>query len=42
MERERPGASADQSGKTMPPPEAWVGQEVVLETTAALSTDLRA
>ncbi len=42
MERERPGASADQSGKTMPPPEAWVGQEVVLKTTEALSTDLGA
>ena len=41
MERERPGASADHSGKTMAP-EAWVGQEVVLETTEALSTDLRA
>jgi len=41
MDRERPQASADHhSGKTIP--EAWVGQEVVLETTEALSADLRA
>ena len=40
MDRESPGALADHSGKTVP--EAWVGEEVVLETTEALSTDLRA
>jgi len=38
MDRERPSAS-ESAGKI---PEAWIGREVVLETTEALSTDLRA
>jgi hypothetical protein len=38
MDRERPGAS-DSEGKI---PEAWIGQEVMIETTEALSSDLRA
>ena len=38
MERERPGDSGSE-GKI---PEAWIGQEVMLETTEALSSDLRA
>jgi hypothetical protein len=38
MNRERPKASDSQ--KTIP--EAWIGQQVMLETTEALSTDLRA
>jgi hypothetical protein len=38
MDRERPGAS--DSNETIP--EAWIGQEVMLETTEALSSDLRA
>ncbi len=38
MERERPGAS-DLEGKI---PEAWIGQEVMIETTESLSSDLRA
>jgi hypothetical protein len=38
MERERPKAS--DSRETIP--EAWIGQEVMLETTEALSSDLRA
>jgi len=38
MDRERPGAS-ELEGKI---PEAWVGQEVMIETTEALSSDLRA
>jgi hypothetical protein len=38
MDRERPGAS--DSKETIP--EAWIGQEVMLETTEALSSDLRA
>jgi hypothetical protein len=38
MDRERPRAS-DAEGKI---PEAWIGQEVMLETTEALSSDLRA
>jgi hypothetical protein len=38
MDRERPSAS-DLEGKI---PEAWIGQEVMLETTEALSSDLRA
>ena len=37
MDRERP--AAPQGG---PIPEAWIGQEVMLETTEALSGDLRA
>jgi hypothetical protein len=37
MDRERPNAS-DSEGKI---PEAWIGQEVMLETTEALSSDLR-
>ena len=37
MDRERP--AAPQSG---PIPEAWIGQEVMIETTEALSSDLRA
>ncbi len=36
MDRERPSAS---QGRI---PEAWIGQEVMLETTEALSSDLRA
>lgn len=36
MDRERSGAS---EGKI---PEAWIGREVMLETTEALSSDLRA
>ncbi len=36
MDREKPGAS---EGKI---PEAWIGKEVMLETTEALSSDLRA
>jgi hypothetical protein len=38
MDRERPGVSGYE-GKI---PEAWIGQEVMLETTEALSSDLRA
>jgi hypothetical protein len=38
MDRERPGGSGYE-GKI---PEAWIGQEVMLETTEALSSDLRA
>ena len=38
MDRERPSAS-DSEGKI---PEAWIGQEVMLETTETLSSDLRA
>ena len=38
MDRERPRAS-ESEGKI---PEAWIGQEVMLETTEALSSDLRA
>jgi hypothetical protein len=38
MHRERPGAS---DSKEMIP-EAWIGQKVMLETTEALSSDLRA
>lgn len=36
MDRERPSPS---EGRI---PEAWIGQEVMLETTEALSSDLRA
>jgi uncharacterized membrane protein YraQ (UPF0718 family) len=36
MDRERPSAS-DTGGKI---PEAWIGQEVMLETTETLSSDL--
>ena len=38
MDRERPSAS--DSGDKIP--EAWIGQEVMLETTETLSSDLRA
>ena len=38
MDRERPSAS--HSGGEIP--EAWIGQEVMIETTEVLSTDLRA
>ncbi len=38
MDRERPSAS-DSEGRV---PEAWVGKLVMIETTEALSTDLRA
>src|SRR5215216_1531321 len=38
MDRERPSAS-DSEEKI---PEAWIGQEVMLETTEAFSSDLRA
>jgi hypothetical protein len=38
MDRERPKAS-DPQGTV---PEAWIGQQVMFETTEALSTDLRA
>jgi hypothetical protein len=38
MDRERPGAS---DSKEMIP-EAWIGREVMIETTEALSSDLRA
>jgi hypothetical protein len=38
MDRERPSAS-DSAGTI---PEAWIGQQVMLETTETLSTDLRA
>jgi hypothetical protein len=38
MDRERPSAS-DSEGKI---PEAWIGQEVMIETTETLSSDLRA
>lgn len=36
MDRERPKASEETI------PEAWIGQQVMLETTEALSSDLRA
>lgn len=36
MDRERPGASETSI------PEAWIGREVMLETTESLSNDLRA
>ena len=38
MDRERPSTS-DSAGTI---PEAWIGQQVMLETTETLSTDLRA
>ena len=38
MDGERPSAS-DSKGKI---PEAWIGQEVMIETTEVLSSDLRA
>ena len=38
MDRERTGAS-DSEGRI---PEAWIGREVMIETTEALSSDLRA
>ncbi len=38
MDRERPSAS-DSAGTI---PEAWIGQQVMLETTETLSTDRRA
>ena len=38
MDGERPSAS-DSEGKI---PEAWIGQEVMIETTEVLSSDLRA
>ena len=38
MDRERPSAS-NSEGRI---PEAWIGREVMLETTEALSSDLRA
>jgi len=38
MDRERPSAS----GSKELIPEAWIGQEVMIETTEALSSDLRA
>ena len=38
MDRARPSAS-ELEGKI---PEAWIGQEVMIETTEALSSDLRA
>jgi hypothetical protein len=38
MDRERPSAS-DSQGKI---PEAWIGKRVMIETTEALSIDLRA
>jgi hypothetical protein len=38
MDRERPRAS-DSEAKI---PESWIGQEVIIETTEALSSDLRA
>jgi hypothetical protein len=38
MDRERPRAS--DSGEKIP--ETWIGQEVMLETTETLSSDLRA
>src|SRR5215217_4079370 len=38
MDRERPGAS-ESEGKI---PEAWIGQEVMTETTEVFSSDLRA
>ena len=37
MDRERPSAS-DAQGRI---PEAWIGKRVMIETTEALSTDLR-
>jgi hypothetical protein len=39
MDKEMPSAS-DAEGNDIP--EAWIGQEVMLETTEALSSDLRA
>jgi hypothetical protein len=38
MDRERPSASNSEEKI----PEAWIGQEVMLETTEVLSSDLRA
>ena len=38
MDRERPGTS--DSNEIIP--EAWIGHEVMIETTEALSSDLRA
>ena len=38
MDRERPSAS--EAGEKIP--EAWIGQEVMIETTETLSSDLRA
>jgi hypothetical protein len=39
MDRERPRVSNSEGSRI---PEAWIGQEVMLETTEALSSDLRA
>ena len=38
MDRERPGAPGPEGSI----PEAWIGQEVMIETTEVLSSDLRA
>ena len=38
MDRERPSASDSEDQI----PEAWIGQEVMIETTETLSSDLRA
>src|SRR5215203_6035454 len=38
MDRERPSASKSEQRI----PEAWIGQEVMIETTEVLSSDLRA
>ena len=38
MDRERPSASDSEDQI----PEAWIGQEVMIETTEVLSSDLRA
>jgi hypothetical protein len=39
MDRERPMRGSELEGKI---PEAWIGQEVMIETTEVLSSDLRA
>jgi hypothetical protein len=40
MDRGKPSASDSDSEEKIP--EAWIGQEVMIETTEALSSDLRA
>ena len=40
MDRGKPSASDSDSEEKIP--EAWIGQEVMIETTEALSSELRA
>ena len=42
MDRERPHASDSEQNIPQKIPEAWIGQEIMLETTEVISSDLRA